>query len=364
MLTLDNNSLWFEFPEVHRFAGCAIAFNRTLRIPDHDQHYPLPPKLGTFPISLVDDHAELLPPEWVRHGGVFLPMYTSEALWISFEEGSRIFSKMRTEQLKRLLAEDDEREPSATEQDRGDAYAYPCAIKLATGKINAVTGEPWRAGLHDDPQDYVVVPHQRWLDGYNVSKGCVRQFVATHLGDGRSVEEQLTGAAIHGGLQVAVYPMKSKAYDAYCQQQDDMHAVARARGIRFGFDLGQHPGLAAGGLITQEILADRFDLEVWDQTRVSRCFVHLLNTADYQIMTGHWPPRKPFSARDYAKAGLPWFHAYCDEPAVDGVTRLSRLQNLASLSSEANPSPVPADEPLGPLTVRILEKGAGRRDPG
>ena len=68
MLTLDNNSLWFDFPEVHRSASCAVAFNRTLRIPEHDQRYPLPPKLGAFPLSVVDDHTDRLSSEPWRVG--------------------------------------------------------------------------------------------------------------------------------------------------------------------------------------------------------------------------------------------------------------------------------------------------------
>ena len=44
-----------------------------------------------------------------------------------------------------------------------------------------------------DPQNYVVVPGQPWLDGYCVEKGIIRQFVAMPLGQGYSVEEQLTG---------------------------------------------------------------------------------------------------------------------------------------------------------------------------
>lgn len=58
------------------------------------------------------------------------------------------------------------------------ALEYPCAIKIATGKINAVTGEAWANGLDPAPQDYLVIPTQRWLDGYAVGQGYIRQFVA------------------------------------------------------------------------------------------------------------------------------------------------------------------------------------------
>jgi hypothetical protein len=85
-------------------------------------------------------------------------MYQAEALWISFSSSS----------------------------------GYPFAVKITAGKINAVTGEPWVQGIKNDPQDYVPVPSQPWLDGFCVGEGIVRQFVAMPLGQGYSAEEQIT----------------------------------------------------------------------------------------------------------------------------------------------------------------------------
>ena len=48
---------------------------------------------------------------------------------------------------------------------------FPVAIKVAAGKINAVTGDGWRTGLHREPQDYMVSPEQPWLDGFAVEPG-------------------------------------------------------------------------------------------------------------------------------------------------------------------------------------------------
>ena len=72
---------------------------------------------------------------------------------------------------------------------------YPCAVKIAAGKINAVSGAAWTAELPSEPQDDVVVPGQPWLDGFSVGAGLIRQFAAMPLGAGDSVEEQLTGQA-------------------------------------------------------------------------------------------------------------------------------------------------------------------------
>jgi len=85
-------------------------------------------------------------------------------------------------------------------------------VKVAAGKINAVSGESWTGNLQRKPQNYVVVPDQPWLDGFAVGKGRIRQFVAMPLGSGHSVEEQLTGAAENGGIQLQVYPMRAEPY--------------------------------------------------------------------------------------------------------------------------------------------------------
>jgi hypothetical protein len=134
-----------------------------LRIPDDDITYPLPPGLGTFPLKHVDDHP--VPPDWSKHGGVMLPMYQSEALWLNFRPHD--ISDRRT--------------------------SYPFAVKVAAGKIDALTGSPWHDTLEKDPQDYMVSTEQPWLDGYCVEKDRVRQFVAMPLGSGYSAEEQITG---------------------------------------------------------------------------------------------------------------------------------------------------------------------------
>ena len=64
MITLEHDYLKFRFPEVHDQARCSIEFQRTLRIPDDDKDYPLPPGLGCFPLRHLDDYAARLPAAW------------------------------------------------------------------------------------------------------------------------------------------------------------------------------------------------------------------------------------------------------------------------------------------------------------
>ena len=72
-----------------------------------------------------------------------------------------------------------------------DTPRIPVAVKVAAGKVCAVSGEPWSDHLDAHPQNYVVIPDQPWLDGYCVEKGIIRQFVAMPLGEGYTAEEQL-----------------------------------------------------------------------------------------------------------------------------------------------------------------------------
>lgn len=56
MIELKHSELVFQFPEVHEDAICRVDFQRTLRIPDDNREYPLPPGLGHFPMEHVEDH--------------------------------------------------------------------------------------------------------------------------------------------------------------------------------------------------------------------------------------------------------------------------------------------------------------------
>ena len=294
MIELRGDTLTFGFPEVHEHARGALSFQRTLRIPDDNREHSLPPGLGDFPLHHVDDHLERLPARWREHGGVFMPMYQAEALWILF---------------------------------KGGRNAYPMAVKVAAGKVDALTGEPFRNALTERPQDYLVAPGQPWLDGFCVRKGLIRQFVAMPLGQGYTAEEQLSGAAEHGGLQIVVYPMKAIRYEELRK------SLPPARHGGACYAMAPPPdaemGLAPGGLMRQEVYEDEHGFDAWERDVRSRCFVHLLNSAQYRAVTGSAPPHEPPTAADYTRAGLPWFEYYdADRAALEGAQRLAHLDSV------------------------------------
>jgi hypothetical protein len=325
MIELKNSRLIFRFPEVHPQATCSVGFQRTLRIPDDGNTYPLPPGLGRFPMRHVDDFAENAPSHWIEHGGVMLPMYQSEALWLNFSRNG-----------------------------------YPFVLKVAAGKINAVTGEPWSDGLHRDPQDYLVISNQPWLDGYCVSKGVIRQFVAMPLGSGYSVEEQITGRADTGGIQLVAYPMKREVYERrFGRMRGRVEPMmAKSFALAERAVLSADMGLAPGGTMRQEIYDDKFDFSDWDTRQKSRCFVHLCNSLMWHAITGQNPPTVPLTAKEYNKHGLPWFDYYADgESAVSGSDILSKLKSVATLGKEKGDVPLPENESIQPQKIIELRKG-------
>jgi hypothetical protein len=337
MMELDGETLAFRFPEVHPDARMRIAFKRTLRIPDDGRSYPLPPGLGSFPLRHVDDFAARVPETWMRHGGVMLPMYQSEAMWLL---------------------------PTSS--------GYPFAVKVATGKVNAVTGEPWRDGLNRNPQDYFPLPEQPWLDGYCVEKGHIRQFVAMPLGAGYTAEEQITGRAEHGGLQISVFPLRAEVWERHMEEQrrrdselnrlvccEAMPAAAPAAG---GGTRSREMGLAPGGRMRQEIYTDPWSLEDWDTRNSHRCFVHIADSLAWRHITGAEPPTAPRTAEEYTRHGLPWFEYYDErQAAVGGACVLNALKSVLQMGRGKGEAPLPENTSTDPSHVVELRKGL-RRD--
>ena len=324
MLTLHSDTLHFAFPEVHKKAQCSVKFSRTLRVPDDQRHYLVPPSLTPIAPNRVDDYVECLPKDWRRRGGVFLPLYQAEALSLSFS---------------------------------GD---YPFAIKIGAGKINTITGEPWQNELSPERQDYLVSGRNRFHDGFVVGQQEVRQFVAMPLGEGYTAEEQLTGLAQHGGLQILAYPMKVEAFrtrfGAWADSDDEYRSLdinlcrpgkARTENAEMG--------LAPGGLVKQKTLRDPYGYDAWDQTRWERCFIHLLNSRQYHAVTGVKLPYPPPGVRDYKNWRLPWYHHYSEGEPVEGTGILAKLASVATWFKAKHGQPLPDNDPPGPVAIRPVQ---------
>ncbi|MER5931893.1 hypothetical protein [Streptomyces sp. NPDC002054] len=301
--------------------GVQVRFIRTLRLPESGTH-PLPPGIGEFPLRRIEDCPGPVPEEWRARGGVILPVYLREAMWLSFG-GSR----------------------------------EPAALQIGVGKVCAVSGERWTGRLARRPQNYVVLPRQPWLDGINSGSGTVRQFVAVPLGLGATVEGQVTGEETTGGVQLQAFPLSGPLLAEWREEQRRLAARqeeqrARARAA-YGGGPGGAPGapggpppmpamapggygaapmavpppgapaaapaamgLGVGGSMKQEVYQDERPLSDWSADPAGRVFVHLVTPPEWQRITGEPAPPSPVDRAAYTRAGLPWFDYY-DQDGAD-----------------------------------------------
>ncbi|EXA32954.1 hypothetical protein FOVG_15926 [Fusarium oxysporum f. sp. pisi HDV247] len=232
-----------------------VSFMRTVRVPESDKEYDLPPGLGRFPLFNITPFSHILPLSMVAKGGFFLPMYQMEALWIHFHtEGQKKF-----------------------------------AIRPYVGGINGLSGESSEGGMASilrqmNPvtrkQDYIVLPEQLWLDGIATAPGVINQFVATEMAppqreksqesrddgssknrdassdpsihsdtpEGASIEWQLTGRDEVGGLQLQIIPAfepdqihAGSDRNVYMKSRGDISAITPTASIEHVFDVLSTP---------------------------------------------------------------------------------------------------------------------------
>ncbi|MEV7083078.1 hypothetical protein AB0N88_31780 [Streptomyces sp. NPDC093516] len=315
--------------------GVAVRFIRTLRLPETGTH-PLPPGLGEFPVRRVADHADRVPEAMRARGGVMLPVYLREAMWLNFA--------------------------GTTE---------PAALQVGVGKVCAVSGRPWSDGLCRDPQNYVVLPRQPWLDGINSGTGTVRQFVAVPLGLGATVEGQVTGEEVWGGVQLRSFPLNDEELATWrAAERRRLERTRLAAPPVYGGPMAGGPmaapggfgaalpmaappapggsgmpmpmaappapgsaplagaapaspsrapaamGLGVGGSMRQEVYEDDRPLAHWSRQPAGRVFVHLVTPPEWHRITGEAAPPSPVDRAAYTRAGLPWFDYY-DQDAED-----------------------------------------------
>lgn len=299
----------------------SIQFQRTLRLPDDGQDYPLPPGLGDFPLRRVEDFGKRVPRAWKQAGVAIMPMYQAEAMWMNF------------------------------------TGEYPVALKIGTGRINAVNGASWSKGLQREPQGYVVLPEQPWLDGYCVEKGVVRQFIAAPLGKGYTAEEQLEGST-DGGIRLEAVPLNPEMYfdkelvDSLPRSLEDvLEQYDQGQGTEVNdcgpvvYCASPGMGLGAGGRMEQEIYEDQWEASDWDLAEAREAQVRICDALQWADITGELPPTEPVTTETYARYGLPWFDYYRDDmKALEATGRLASLKSVQALADKAVDLNVPDED--------------------
>lgn len=266
MIEIDRDQLTFSFPELHADARLVIEFQRTLRIPYSGGDMPLLPSLGRYPLYSITDFAHRVPAHWSALGGAMLPMYQSEAMWLGFRPAYSVAHQ---------------------------TY-YPFAVKIAVGPLDGVSGRRWSEGLHQWPQDFLVISHQSWLGGYRAGKNGIQQFVAMPLGLGYLPDDGARGTDALGRLEIAVYPMAAETFgmryprDAWLRYLESIVIAPMPEPSR-----NEAPGTAADALERQSVEEGLFPLTDWDATATARYTLHLVNSLHWCAITGGPPPMAP-----------------------------------------------------------------------
>jgi hypothetical protein len=335
----EDTTLAAQFLAVHEEARSEFHFHRTLRVPNDNNVYSLPAGVEAFPLRHLEDYAHMLPPALRDRGGVIMPMYRGEAMWIRFDD------------------------------------YYPCAIKIGAGQVNVLTGQPWTEVLSGSARDYIVAPPQPALDGFRTDKDEVRQFVAVPLGANSSVDMQMLREA-HGGIQIVAYPMKPERFEELkAKYAQEGSAAGWGGGVRY---LASPQGgggptprqiqlsVGPGGRLRERIFKDDYGIEAWDLSSPARCIVTLIDAARWGEITGSPTPTKPFTPEAYRRNGLPWFEVYDDGlAALDGESGLDDIATVSDDGTDRGMQVLRTDAmPPGPaIQLRPVRPPRRSRDP-
>ena len=272
---------------------CSIVLHKTLRIPDDGNDYPLPPSLGRLP--LFGDLEE----------GFVVPLHRTEALWLGFEA----------------------------------PHWKPHALKVGIGAVDAISGETFAAGgVSAGEQDYVVIPDQPWLDGINAGDGFIRQFVAVPLGEGLTVESQLSAEPEEGGMRLSLFaPRPGRFPDEPPPAPPYEHMV-----MACCMPASAEMGLGAGGRMRQEIYADDYGIDTWEPEPLVTVRVDLVDALAFEAVTGI-RREAPVDAAAYTSRGFPWFDLI--DPTkrdIAAAERLAKVRSVADLEGRRDePLPIP-----------------------
>jgi len=270
MIELSNDQLTFSFPSIHPDARLVMEFQRTLRIPGGDSEMPRLPSLGRYPLYAVDDHTQRVPRHWLDSGGAMLPMYQSEAMWLSLRPTYSVAHQ---------------------------AF-YPFAVKIRVGDIDAVRGQRWSEGLHQWPQDFLVIKDHCWLGGFHNGGKGIQQFVAMPLGSGYLPENGEKSPNRFGCLEIIAYPMLGGAFamryprNAWTQRLPELPV-----GIQSQLSGNQEHGTDPDALQRQHVEEGLFPLEDWEGSDPRRYSLHLANSLHWCAITGSPPPMAPARVR-------------------------------------------------------------------
>ena len=243
----------------------SLSLQRTVRVSNNNEASNLPPSLGVFEVYKVSEFAESCPKSWDREG-YFIAMHSQEAMWMSFQN------------------------------------CEPVAIMIGAVAINAVNGNKYETKLEQG--GYLVAPPQPWLDGWKGDDGTVYQFIATEVGENKTVGEQLSETKEHAIL-VSTFIAKNpeKLQSSRIRQTWGNSEFGECYYESIGCckalcSFGTEMGLGKGGKIKQKIYEDPHGIEEWVDKPEKTVKIYLINASEFAEITGQILP-PPVTAEQY-----------------------------------------------------------------
>ncbi|KAK6532673.1 hypothetical protein TWF281_006852 [Arthrobotrys megalospora] len=156
----------------------SVKLQRTLRVPDDGAVYSGTTDYGLLPLFKTSEFGGRIPESMGKKGGYFVPLFQREAIALTFKN---ISTNWR-------------------EAESGEYFA----VKVFAGSVNVVSGLPAHIDSSGRDPDYILVPEQRRLDGFQISDSTARQLIAMPSARGYSLEEQINEAEFIRGIQLTI----------------------------------------------------------------------------------------------------------------------------------------------------------------
>jgi len=183
------------------------------------------------------------------------------------------------------------------------------------------------------------------------------------LGEGYTVEEQVTGKAEFGGIQLCVYDSKQKPKKQHTWEDSDQFFYSTSKSKEenkkklsiskptqnykqcqeskmMSFDSFEtndesEMGISSGGKMKQSIYKDEYGHNFWNQDKFGRVFVHIVNSTMYEKITGKKPPKTPVDASLYKSYGYTWYDLYDEHiPTIKKSNILGQVKSVNQIDQE------------------------------
>ncbi|MED5801230.1 hypothetical protein VX037_09360 [Gordonia sp. Z-3] len=177
--------------------------------------------------------------------------------------------------------------------------------------------------------------------------------------------EQLTGVD-DAALRIQVTPLKGETWDRRrAARQARQRTVADCGETMAPMAApdgaiaapGSAMGMGAGGSITQSVAVPIEPKENWAIGAHAHATLRIINSMQWQTLTGSPPHHAPPTITDYRRHGYPWFEWYewyDDSLARHGSSKFADLDTVKQVGDKHGEQPLPDNPSFPPPTPHVV----------